>query len=268
MKRIMDLMRTRRSVRTFSDRPIDEIVLSQLQTFMEGMETPFKVPVRLVLLSAEEYGLSSPVISGGEYYIGIAVEENDHCWEAAGYALEQVVLYAWSLGFGTTWLGGTMNRGVFERAMGLREQEIMPAVTPIGYPAEKMSLRETVMRKGCKADERKPFEEMFFEGDFHTPLSKQRAGKLTEVLEAVRMAPSAVNRQPWRLLVTDDAVHFYGKKWLGGVLGDMQKIDLGIALCHFALAAEECHMNIEFCISEPLLTEKSDLEYIATYLLK
>jgi len=54
-----------------------------------------------------------------------------------------------------------------------------------------MSVRETMMRKAIKADERLPFEELFFRGTFDTPLTMDRAGKLAIPLEMVRLAPSA-----------------------------------------------------------------------------
>ena len=47
----------------------------------------------------------------------------------------------------------------------------------------------------------------------------------------------------------------------------MQKIDLGIALCHFALAAKESDINICFSVSDPGITADADTEYIASYLL-
>ena len=203
---ITELIRTRRSVRTFEDRPIVSEVLEQLTAFMKQIENPYGIPVRFELLSAKEHGLSSPVISGGEYYIAAAVEDVPRGGEAFGYAFESLVLYAWSLGLGTTWIGGTMNRVPFERAMKLVDNELMIAVTPIGYPAEKMSLRETMMRKGVKANARAEFGEVFFDGSFDVPLTAEKAGKLFLPLEMVRLGPSAVNKQPWRLLVTDHAV--------------------------------------------------------------
>ena len=84
-----------------------------------------------------------------------------------------LVLYAQSLGIGTVWLGGTMNRAAYEQAMELSADEIMPCASPLGYPAKRMSLREGTMRKAIKADERLPFEELFFDGDFKTPLTKE-----------------------------------------------------------------------------------------------
>ena len=52
-----------------------------------------------------------------------------------------LVLYAQSMGIGTVWLGGTMNRSAYEEAMELDGDEIMPCASALGYPAQKMSLR-------------------------------------------------------------------------------------------------------------------------------
>jgi nitroreductase len=63
-----------------------------------------------------------------------------------------------------------------------------------------------MMRKGVKADSRLPFEELFFDGGFDKPLTKDTAGELAQVLELVRLAPSAINKQPWAfIVVTDEA---------------------------------------------------------------
>ena len=109
-------------------------------------------------------------------------------------------------------MAGTLNRPAFERAMELREGEVMPCVSPLGYAAPKMSLRETVMRKGVKADSRLDFGKLFFDGSFDKPLTPESAGILAEPLEAVRWAPSAVNRQPWRVVLDGKAAHFTKRK--------------------------------------------------------
>ena len=146
----------------------------------------------------------------------------------------------------------------------------MPAVTPLGYPAKKRALRDAAMRRAIRADSRLPFEKLFFQGDFSHPLSQAEAGKLSDVLEAVRMAPSACNYQPWRLIVTDSAVHFYLQRTKGfgaGRVFDTQKIDIGIALCHFALAMEEAGRGIRFTIADPGIALPERTVYIASYQL-
>ena len=124
------------------------------------------------------------------------------------------------------------------------------------------------MRKGIRADERLDFEALFFDGDTSTPLSREKAGVLALPLEMVRLAPSAVNKQPWRVIVKDGAAHFYCKrsKGVGGGQLDMQMIDLGIALCHFDLTAQECGLDMEFVQEDPRLAE--DMEYVASYRVK
>lgn len=268
MDNIEKLVRSRRSVRTFDDRAVDAETRAKLQAFIEKLDNPYGLTIEYRLLDAKEHKLSSPVVSGGELYVGGKMKRTEHMEEAFGYSFEQLVLYAQSLGLGTVWIGGTMDRGVFEKAMELGEGEVMPCVSPLAYPGKKMALRESMMRKGLKADDRRPFGELFFDGSLDVPLTAEKAGKLAFPLEMVRWAPSAVNKQPWRVIVTDKAAHFYLKKAKGfadGGAGNMQKIDMGIALCHFELAAKERGLTVSFALSDPGLETSADMEYIASY---
>jgi len=267
MNHIVDQIKARRSVRTFDDRILTKEDRDQLSAFMETIDNPWHIPVAFRFLDAKEYGLTCPVVVGTELYVGGKVKNVPNASAAFGYSFEMLVLKAQSMGIGTVWLGGTMNRSAFEQAMDLGEDEIMPCASPLGYPAKKMSLRESMMRRGVKADERRSFEELFFDGTFSTPLKKENADLLTVPLEMVQLAPSAVNKQPWRVVAADRCAHFYLKRSKGfgheGKL-DMQMVDMGIALCHFALSAEECGIHLQFEQSKPVLSNPSDAEYIAT----
>ena len=265
----MSLVRSRRSVRTYDSRPLTSEDAEKLTSFMSDTDNPFGIPVAFTLLDAKKQKLSCPVVTGTDLFLGTKVKRVPHAEEAVGYSLEKLVLYAQSLDIGTVWIGGTMDRNAFQRAMELDKDEMMPCVTPLGYIAKKMSLRESMMRKGVKADSRLPFETLFFDGAFDKPLTKEKAGVLADCLEAVRLAPSAVNKQPWRVIVADNAVRFYLKRSKGFVseaAGDMQKIDLGIALCHFALSAKENNISLTFTLDDPCMTTEADIEYIASYI--
>ena len=268
MKNITELIQNRRSVRTFDGRELSKNDIENLASFAQTIENPFKIPVDFKLMNAKEYGLNCPVTVGTDLFIGGKIKCIENASVAFGYSFEMLVLYAQSIGVGTTWIGGTMNRSAFEQAMGLDINEIMPCASPLGYPAKKMSLRESMMRKGVKADERLPFEELFFDGSFDKSLSKENAGKWSEALEMVRLAPLAVNKQPWRVVVTDTAVRFYLERSKGFSYNeklDMQMIDMGIAICHFELTAKENNLDIVFEQNDPKL--ESDAEYIASYRL-
>lgn len=268
MKNVTELISARRSVRTYDGRPLDENTKEQLLSFAKDNRNPFDIPVEFKFLDAKKDGLTCPVVSGTDIYVGGKIKNVPNSSVAFGFSFEAFVLYAQSLGLGTVWLGGTMNRAAFEKAMELDEDEVMPCASPLGYPAKKMSMRENMMRKAIKADERLPFEELFFDGAFDAPMTKDKAGKFAEPLEMTRLAPSAVNKQPWRVVVAENSAHFYLKRSKGfgreGKL-DMQMIDMGIALCHFALTAKEKGLVIRFVQDNPNLISNSDVEYIASY---
>lgn len=267
MNQIDALVRGRRSVRTFEECAIAPPDMEKLLAFMEQIENPYGLPVEFKLLDAKRQKLSCPVVVGTNLYVGAKMKKAPHLNEAIGYSFEKLVLFAQSLGIGTVWVGGTMDRSAFERAMELNDDEVMPCVSPLGYPAKKMSLREMMMRKGIKADDRLAFEQLFFDGNFDKPLTQANAGKLGHALEMVRLAPSAVNKQPWRIVLEEHAAHFYlfrSKGFGGGVL-DMQKIDMGIALCHFDLAAQETGLCPQLMEKDPGLRTNNGEEYIASY---
>ncbi|MBR0152363.1 MAG: nitroreductase [Lachnospiraceae bacterium] len=264
---ILETIRHRRSVRTFDGTALRLEDAQKLLDFAGKVENPYDIPITWKILDAKKNGLSSPVIVGTDTWIAGKMRRAPHAEEAFGYTFEKVVLFAEELGLGTTWIAGTMNRDAFEKAMKVSEDEVMPCISPLGCPAKKMSLRENMMRRGVKADSRLSFGELFYEGSFEKPLDREAAGRLADVLEAVRLGPSAVNKQPWRIVLCGSKAHFYEKRSRGYDNGswDLQKIDMGIALCHFELAAKELGLNVALALSDPEIPVAGDTGYIATY---
>ena len=260
------IIRSRRSVRTFDGNALTPEELDRIRAAAEKADNPYGIPIRWHILDAKKHGLSSPVIVGEKVYLTGVLPRGPHAEEAFGFGFERLLLSCVEAGFGTVWIAGTLNRKAFEKAVGLREGEIMPCVSPVGRPAEKMSVRETLMRKGAGADARLPFESLFFEGGFNTPLSPEKDPELTRILELIRWAPSAVNKQPWRVVLDGDRFHFYEKHNRGYVSADgwdLQKIDVGIALCHLAMGLEEIGgWSLE--LADPGGTVPENVEYVAT----
>ena len=246
----------RKSVRTFDGNPLPAHLIQQLKDYAQKITNPYGNPVEFVFLDARQHDLSSPVIRGEHLYVAGKIKKQKHCEEAFGYSFEQFVLYAWSLGIGTTWIGGTMHRESFENAWDLQAGEIMPIVTPLGYPSKTRSEVDQRLRENVRGDERLPFQQLFFDTDFSRPLTDD------PFLECVRWAPSAVNLQPWRVVKDGSSYHLYekhGKGFTAQAQWDVQKIDVGIALCHL--------MNVsggDLVIRDPGIPVPDDTEYIAT----
>lgn len=263
----------RKSVRTYIETPLRQADREKINTFISYLSEeahPFSAKVRIRLfdvdkdINAKDLGTYG-VIKGARSYIGVAVNETPDAMEAVGYVFEKLVLYAQSIGLGTCWLGGTFNRGEFAKAMQLEENEFFPIASPIGYPAPKNHAVDKIMRKAIKADTRKPFEKMFFTEDFDTPLTKDTAGEYLYPLEITRLAPSAKNAQPWRIVKNGNSLHFFEKKTIPSSTHDIQRLDIGIAACHFDLAAREKNFDGKIIALEKAPVDTKEFIYVLSW---
>jgi nitroreductase len=269
-----EIVLTRKSVRTYLDKRLPDDTMRKLERYAEGLTSPFGGTVRFRLLksgpeaAAEKLGTYG-MIKGASCYIAAAAGQSKHNLEALGYQFEQLVLYATTLDLGTCWLGGTFQKSRFAAAMHVGPDEIFPVVSPVGYPAEQMRVAEGLMRRFVGADHRKPWRELFFDETFARPLTMEAAGEFSLPLELVRRAPSASNRQPWRIVRAGDVFHFYEHKIPGYSSMfpyDIQRIDLGIAACHFELAARELGLAGAFIwLEQPVPDCPANTHYIVSW---
>ena len=272
----IDTMQRRVSCRTYDGRPLDDRTKERLRAFFrENTRGPFGNALRFDLIDlteAERAELKSlgtyGVIKGATLFIAGAVRKGPRAMEDYGYGMERNILFATSLDLGTCWLGGTLNRAGFARKIGLTPDELMPAISPVGHPAEKRSLTDRAFRWMAKSDRRKPWEELFFDEKPGHPLAKEQVGAIGEALELVRIGPSASNRQPWRIIRDGEAYHFFLQRTPGydRMTGEirLQEVDMGIALCHFELAARELGIAGNWQQVKPSL-DATTWEYIVSW---
>jgi nitroreductase len=255
---IEQIIRERHSVRTYTGIPLSKEDRTKILSYANTLSNPFGVHVTFRFLekkneqSSEKLGTYG-VIKGTKLFIGATVPDCRFALEALGYDFEKLILYASSLGLGTCWLAGTFNRGGFAAAMGVKEGELFPAVCAIGYPADKRSLTESLFRKTLKSNHRKEWDHLFYNNDFSSPLSKIDAREYTQPLEMLRLAPSSSNKQPWRVVRSKNKHHFYEEKAPGysdKLAFDVQRVDVGIGVCHFHLAALENGLTGRFEMQE------------------
>ncbi|MBU0937276.1 MAG: nitroreductase family protein [Spirochaetes bacterium] len=254
MTSVFELINTRSSVRAYSPEPIPAAALEELLAFMQGIKKgPFGSALRFEFLDESAAGTAEHkklgtygMITGDRYYIAGAVQKGPMAELDYGYCMERIILKATELGLGTCWLGGTLNRSSFTSRINLAADEITPAVSPVGVPAELKRLKIILVQKLIQARKRKDFASLFFNGDASRPLAKDLAGRWATVLEAVQSGPSASNKQPWRIIRMSTHFHvcldydpLYNKAFSEFAI---QKLDIGIALCHFEAAARELQL--------------------------
>lgn len=264
-KPIEELIKIRHSVRNYNDKPISDEIVSNIENYINNVDNPFNKKIRIKFIkkdnSNKELKLGTyGVIKGANYFLAAACEKDDLSLIALGYTLEKVILYCTSLGLGTVWLGGTFNKGEFAKAMNLGETEVLPIVSPVGYEGGKKSIIATLF--GDNSKRRKDFSEICFSKNFDNPLTKNESKEYFTSLEMLRFAPSAINKQPWRILKEDDNIHFYLSN-----NKEINKIDMGIALCHFHLTAIEKNISGEFkSLNHTKTHDNSKFTYIMSWI--
>lgn len=273
-----ETVKKRFSVRSYSSQPVEKDLYRDLEKYIEAVTSgPFGNKPRFMLLDMEPLdkkelrGLGTyGFIKGARLYIlGAVKEKTQGAMEDLGYCLEKIVLKATSIGLGTCWLGGTFKRAAFARKMNLGTDEILPAITPVGYQAVEKNQVDQLAGFAFKSKKRKPCSELFYGPDGKTALSKKEAGPFHEPLEAVRLGPSTSNRQPWRLIKDETGTfHLFLKenKLYNRILGKirLQNVDMGISMCHFDLVAREKNLTGSWQARSgaPAIT---GLQYIATW---
>lgn len=275
------LIENRRSVRSFKNAPITEVHMDKLNHFLadlNNMKGPFGQSAEYTLIpvsnhinaEGEKIGTYGVIRNPAGYVVGMTKNDKAHLVDF-GYTFEVFMLQLLSLGIGTCWLGGTFDRKMLSAKFEKNSSYIIPAITPIGYHDEKPSIIEKTMRRFANSDNKFDFETICFKDDFKTPLSKNEAGNYEIPLEMIRVGPSASNKQPWRMVVDQDAnVHFFIKhtpNYSNKLHFDMQFLDIGIGMAHFKSAIDEIGLKGDWALVEGLQIPIDDptIEYVISW---
>jgi nitroreductase len=273
---VEELAKKRISARDYEPRKLEDPLRQKIMDILSSrQDSIFDSSIRLELVSPGSgrkqrlgtYGF----ISGARDFI-VAVVKKEQGKQAlidVGFVLEKIILYCTGIDLGTCWLGGTFTRSGFAAAAGQRPDEAIPAVTPVGHISDKKSMKSSLMRTITGSKNRKPWEEIFFEKSFGKPLDKSEIGSYARALEVLRLAPSASNKQPWRIIRENkDKYNFFLKNSLMHIRTpdylNLQYIDMGIALSHFELACREQGLSGKW-VDDASKTQDSGLDHIITW---
>ena len=162
--------------------------------------------------------------------ITIYSEEAEGYLENIGFLFQQMDLYLQTLGLGVCWLGmGRMNPKTTTEVEGMK----FVIMLAFGHP------KGDQLRHDLKGFKRKSLEQI--------------ADKSDARLEPARLAPSAVNSQPWYFTHEGDNIHVYCAK-------KGSRLDAGIALAHLYAANEA---TFRFFKSEKM-TDLPGYDYIGS----
>jgi hypothetical protein len=196
---------TRLSVRSYKEAPLDAGTLFAIEEYLDKAKQLPGQTVRFEIVTKDKF-------KGGfaPYAILAFSPDNDEALVNIGYTLQGVDLWLQSQGLGSIWCGMAtpLDKGSDFRIL-------------LGFGATELALRSSE-----DAFKRKKLSEMSNEDN--------------PVARAARLAPSAVNLQPWMLSFSEGQVTVHvNVRGLGRVLpGKFWLFDLGIVLRHVELALE------------------------------
>lgn len=209
----------RKSTRAYSNSPLPEETIKEILELSKNTVKLF--PSEAYRVEVDSNGKAKGLfVAKAPDYLAFISGETEEALMNAGFVLQQVSLHLTTLGLGSCWLGGAKPTG-----QGY-EGEPPLIMMALGYP----------------------------EGDYLRDPDGFKRKTLAEIsqgsdprIEYARLAPSATNSQPWYFVSENGFIHLYRKR-LGvlkvKVLGRMNQIDMGIALCHLYLASE--HLGMPF----------------------
>ena len=249
----------RRSRRRFELKPLEEEVLSQIASVCADFR-PFSNARSVVVAESPDKVFKGAIgtygkIKGAPAFIAfIGNMESLNVWEQVGYIGEGIILEAEALNLATCWVAGFFRPKVVASLTEIGEGERVLAVTPIGYAAKRHSLEESVMTGFGLTHRRRPLLGL---------VSGLRESEWPQwvklALEAARLAPSAVNRQPWRFKVEPDSITV-SINTVGREYGLSKRLCCGIAMLHIEVTALTCGIRGSWKFLEPPLVARFDSE--------
>jgi nitroreductase len=186
------------------------------------------------------------------HYLVASVEMGANGYENIGYMVENIVLKLTEMNLGTCWIGGGVKEGLFKDFLQLDKKLTPIVVIAFGKPLNND------FRNSVNEFKRKSLQDIVI-------------GEIPEqfipIMDLVRIAPSAVNFQPWRFVFENDSIHVYRVKQhflMKKLVGDMNKIDVGIALSHLEIALKEYNISYSVKISN---NDTNNMFYVCSFKL-
>ena len=217
---LLEAMKQRRSARTYTDRPIEGEVLALLSDEIDSCNAEGGLHIQLILDEPKAFGTG--IFKYGQFkgvrnYLCFVGPDDDALDEKVGYYGERIILRAQQLGLSSCWVALTFNkrRTRYDLAPG----EKLALVASIGYGTAPSKPRKS---KSV------------------SDVSSAPAGApdwFTQGVAAALLAPTAVNQQKFRFEYVPPEGDGKPRVRATTKRGTHTRVDLGIAKCHFELAA-------------------------------
>lgn len=246
---MLEAIKNRKSVRQYEAQGIDETLFQKVRDCVNTAKVLYN-DIGLRIEVVQDGTKIHQVMNGflGSYgkvksphYLVVISETKEGYHENVGYTMEEIVLGMTALGLGTCWIGGFFDRELIKRVISMAAGEKAVVIIAFGY--EKRGMWGEAVRNFAGFAKRKMIEEIAFHQELGKNINEflEQNPLWQEILACVRLAPSAVNLQPWRMIFKEDRIDLYAKSNISVKSSEdtkMHRIDLGIAMKHLEIACQ------------------------------
>lgn len=233
----IDTIARRRSVRRYVDTPMAAGIKEQILDHFENLRPLFpEHSIYAEFIRRDEAKSAIPTPWMPHDLLAVYAEDSVTSRMNVGFILAELDLALQGAGLGTCWLG-------LGKPKAKKEKRGLPflIMMAIGYPSD------VPMRGGAQ--------------DFDRRSPTEIADREDPRLEPARLAPSAINSQPWYFTHTSDGYDLYCVRKKSATLRGLAHIDVGIALGHLAVANPESFT----CFGARILRSLPGYDYMLSF---
>jgi len=207
---------SRRSIRSYDQRQLSSADQARIKIILNNSKSLFPDNQFEIILKSKTKGEDLVEILGAygrfitpPYYLVPYITGNNNALVDLGYHEEQIAVRLWSKGIGTCFIGCLSRQEKVRQLFQLPAEAQIAVFLVFGYPGVGFGIETItkVTKSIIGIHGRKPIEEVFYLDTFEHPSKPE--GLWKKIIEAARLAPSAINAQPWRFLLRNEELYLF-----------------------------------------------------------
>ncbi len=242
-----NLISNRKSVREFKNKSIEQKYFNEIESYINNSKKLLpEISVEMKIFDNKDSyaklnkiaGYNGYMIEAPNYVILLSDNKKGYI-ENSGYVGERLMLKARDLGIDSCWITFEDSNAIKEKLSISSDKEVT-AIIALGYEDEKKAKNKSV-------SDRLGVEEIVYMNEWgnNANVSELEERYLLEAFTYARMAPSSLNRQPWRFIIDGGNIVLAVKK--DGFASDYEaSIDTGIAMLYFSLIIDTTMFDLKW----------------------
>lgn len=238
-----------KSVREFKNKSIEEKYFNEIESYIKNNKKLLpEINIELKIFSNEDiYEKLNKVAGYNGYmieapnYVAMLSDVGQGYIENSGYIGERLILKARALDIDSCWITFKDSDTIKEKLNILSDKEVT-AIIALDYAENKNT-------KNKRGSDRLGIEEIVYMDDWgkNASVTELEERGILDAFSYARMAPSTLNRQPWRFIIDGRRIILAVKK--DDFTSDYEKsIDAGIAMLYFGLIIDTTMFDLKWSI--------------------